>query len=197
MTASKRSAPQRRAAVPSVDIAPDPLPPSSEDEVEELKSPLYISLLASTLSRGAFCADSCGYENIPEENNPRPLRRQMGDKAEYWLNGIGELLIMKFPARLEFNGQFSRLGPYFNLFDSGVRTSLVAATTLTLPLWGLQIDISNLKKTRAQFELHFLAPEDEDSADYPDEAMEMSRRVLDTLSALSTAVEDRRNAGEC
>jgi len=59
-----------------------------------------------------------------------------------------------------------------------------------------QIDVSNLKKTRAQFELHFLAPEDEDSADYPQEALEMSCRILDTLSALTTAVEDRRNAGE-
>jgi len=47
-----------------------------------------------------------------------------------------------------------------------------------------------------QFELHFLAPEDEDSIDYPQEALDMSCRVLDTLSALTTAVEDRRNAGQ-
>ncbi|KAG2108185.1 uncharacterized protein F5147DRAFT_652908 [Suillus discolor] len=120
--------------------------------------------------------DACSYKNIPEENNPHPLRRQMGDKAEYWVNGFGELLHMKFMARLDYHGQYSHLGPYFNLFDSG-------------------IDVSNLKKTRAQFELHFLALEDDDSGDYPQEALDMSCRVLDTLSALTTAVEDRCNAG--
>ncbi|KAG1890352.1 hypothetical protein F4604DRAFT_1673776 [Suillus subluteus] len=118
---------------------------------------------------------ACGYENIPKENNPHHLQWQMGDKAEYWVNGVGELLHMKFVARLNYHGQFSQLGPYFNLFDSG-------------------IDLSNLKQTWAQFELHFLAPEDEDSADYPQEALDMSCRVLNTLSALTMAIEDRRNA---
>ncbi|KAG1879741.1 hypothetical protein F4604DRAFT_1679335 [Suillus subluteus] len=116
------------------------------------------------------------YENIPEENNPCPLRRQMGDKTEYWVNGVGELLHMKLITRLDYHGQYSHLGPYFNLFNSG-------------------INVSNLKKTRAQFKLHFLAPEDEDSSDYPQEALDMSCRVLDTLSTLTTAVEDRHNAG--
>jgi hypothetical protein len=52
-----------------------------------------------------------------------------------------------------------------------------------------------LKKTWAQFKLHFLAPEDEDSANYPPKALEMSCRVFETMSTLTTAVEDRCNAG--
>jgi len=126
MASSKRSGHHRKAAViPQVDAEAGSTAAPLEDEVEEPKSPLYISLLGSALSRGAFTEDACSYENIPEENNPCPLRRQMGDKAEYWVNGVGELLHMKFVARLEFRGQYSRLGPYFNLFDSGVRSPYV------------------------------------------------------------------------
>ncbi|KAG1808405.1 uncharacterized protein BJ212DRAFT_1485037 [Suillus subaureus] len=57
----------------------------------------------------------------------------------------------------------------------------------------VKINVSNLKKTRVQFQLHSLTPEDEDSGDYPQEALDMSCRVLNTLSALTTAVEDRCN----
>ncbi|KAG1829123.1 hypothetical protein EV424DRAFT_1344380 [Suillus variegatus] len=176
MTSARRSAHQRKVAIASADADAGMPAVPSEDEIEEARSPLYISLLGSALSRGAFTADACSEENIPVQNNPRPLRRLMGDKAEYWVNGSGDLLHMKFVARLDFHGQYSRLGPYFNLFDSG-------------------IDVASLKKTRAQYELHFLAPEDEDSGDYPQEALEMSCRVLDTLSALTTDIEDTRNAG--
>lgn len=126
MASSKRSGHHRKAAVtPQVDAEAGSTAAPLEDEVEEPKSPLYISLLGSALLQGAFTEDACSYENIPEENNPRPLRRQMGDKAEYWVNGVGELLHMKFVARLDFCGQYSCLGLYFNLFDSGVHSPYV------------------------------------------------------------------------
>jgi hypothetical protein len=177
MTSSKYSAHQRRAALASVDAALNPPAASSEDEVEEQKSPLYISQLGSVLLQGAFTMDACSYENIPKEN------------------GVGELLHMKFVMKLDYHGQYSCLGPYFNLFDSGVHRRIFAQTLLIVLPLGLQIDISNLKKTRVQFELHFLAPEDEDSANYPPKALEMSCRVLETMSTLTTAVKDRCNAG--
>ncbi|KAG2039383.1 hypothetical protein BDR03DRAFT_847636, partial [Suillus americanus] len=52
---------------------------------------------------------------IPVKNNPRPLSVLMGDKADYWANGSGNLLHLKFPARLDFHGKYSHLGPYFSL----------------------------------------------------------------------------------
>jgi hypothetical protein len=128
MTSSKYSAHQRRAALASVDAALDPAA-SSEDEVEEQKSLLYISLLGSVLLQSAFTMDACSYENIPKEN------------------GVGELLHMMFVIKLDYHGQYSRLGPYFNLFDSGVCRRIFAQTLLIVLPLGLQIDISNLKKT--------------------------------------------------
>ncbi|KAG2039382.1 hypothetical protein BDR03DRAFT_980890 [Suillus americanus] len=51
-----------------------------------------------------------------------------------------------------------------------------------------------LKRARGHFELHFLSPDDEESTQYPQEALDMSRRVLETLSVLTTEVEDIWNA---
>ncbi|KAG2336235.1 hypothetical protein BDR05DRAFT_953503 [Suillus weaverae] len=158
MTYSKHSTHQRKVAIATVDVDSGPPGVPSDDKVEVTKSPLYISLLGCALSHGAFTADTCSYDNIniPEENNHAPCIGRWGIRRNI--------------------GSMGRLGPYFNLFDSG-------------------IDVSNLKKTQAQFKLHFLAPEDEDNSDYPQEALDMSCRVLNTLSALTTAVEDRCNAG--
>ncbi|KAG1722079.1 uncharacterized protein EDB91DRAFT_1256234 [Suillus paluster] len=99
----------------------------------------------------------------------------MGNKAEYWVNGSGNLLHLKFPARLDFHSKYSHLGPYFSLPDSG-------------------LDLTTLKRARGHFELHFLSPDGEESTQYPQEALDMSHRVLQTLSTLTTEVEDVRNA---
>jgi hypothetical protein len=101
-----------REATPTVTSAattPSPLQPS----------PLYLSLLGCVTSRGAFTQD-IAEQHIPMENNPRPLTARMGDKAEYWVDQSGDVLHLKFPARLDFQGQWCRLGPYFSLPDSGV-----------------------------------------------------------------------------
>jgi hypothetical protein len=60
----------------------------------------------------------------------------------------------------------------------------------------LQIDVASLRKTQAHFELEFLSPTDEECDEYPEEALRMSRRALETLSALFNEVQDARNAGE-
>jgi hypothetical protein len=125
MANSKRSTHQRKVPIATTDAEPGSPAVPSEDELEVTRSPLYISLLGCALSRGALTVDACNYENIPEENNPRPLHRVMGDKAEYWVNGVGDLLHMKFMARLDYHGHYSRLGPYFNLFDSGVCSAIL------------------------------------------------------------------------
>jgi len=88
----------------------------------EVHNPLYVSLLASVASPGAVTLDMVT-KNIATENNPRPLKTKMDDGAEYWVDNRGELLTLKFPARLDYAGKYSRLGPYFNLPDTGVSRS--------------------------------------------------------------------------
>lgn len=45
----------------------------------------------------------------------------MGDSAEYWAAKDGSPLHLKFLVKLDVLGQFSKIGPYFNLNDNGVR----------------------------------------------------------------------------
>ena len=50
------------------------------------------------------------------ENSPRPLKTTpYNDGASYWVDKENELLTMSFPAVLETDGKFSKIGPYFNL----------------------------------------------------------------------------------
>ncbi|KAG2146619.1 hypothetical protein DEU56DRAFT_704310, partial [Suillus clintonianus] len=114
-------------------------------------------------------AEAASQKNIPFENNPRPLRTFMNDSAEYWVDAGGSLLRMKFPARLDLTGQYSRTGPYFNMPHTGVR-------------W-----------PRVQFELRPLHASDPLGDHYPQEALDCSSRALDTLVALTNEVEDARN----
>ncbi|KAG2750137.1 hypothetical protein P692DRAFT_20874652 [Suillus brevipes Sb2] len=152
--------------VPSREVTPD-------DVCASPASPLLTSLLGCVTSSGAF-TQQVVEQHIPMENNPRPLSARMGDNAEYWVDQSGDILHLKFPAKLDFGGQWSRLGPYFSLPDSG-------------------LDAASLKRARGHFELHLLSPDDNESSEYPTEALEMSRRVIETLSALATEVEDARN----
>ena len=92
----------------------------NSDVGQSCETPLHISLQASVSSPGALTQEACSLENIPTTNNPRPFAAQMGDKAEYWADGNGDLLILKFPARLNAHGMYTRIGPYFSLPDSGV-----------------------------------------------------------------------------
>lgn len=106
----------------SLPVTPESSRPSTPTpEMEVVESPLYKSLLYSVRSPGALTADAASQKNIPFENNPRPLRTFMNDSAEYWVDAGGSLLRMKFPARLDLTGQYSRTGPYFNMPHTGVR----------------------------------------------------------------------------
>ncbi|KAG2137451.1 uncharacterized protein EDB93DRAFT_1106643 [Suillus bovinus] len=52
-------------------------------------------IMQSVKSAGALTKEAVGEKNIPVENNPHPLSILMGDKAEYWVNGSGDLLHLK------------------------------------------------------------------------------------------------------
>ena len=80
-------------------------------------SPFHAALLYSV-------ANSCtSVESIIgdlAENNPHPLRNVMRDSAEYWVTNDGEVWHLKFIAKLDTTGHFTKLGPYFNLQTGGV-----------------------------------------------------------------------------
>lgn len=69
-------------------------------------------------------------ETVVTSNNPQPLKYVIPDNADYWVKSTGEALAMRFPAKIDRCGQFSRLGPYFNLPFNGVRPF----DTLLLPM---------------------------------------------------------------
>ena len=50
------------------------------------------------------------------DNSPRPLKTApYNDGASYWVDKDKDILTMSFPAVLETDGKFSKIGPYFNL----------------------------------------------------------------------------------
>lgn len=126
-------------------------------------SPLDVSLLACSNSPTA-CPPNFN-EAIPKHNNPAPRRGKVPDSAHYWVDASGNILHLKFPAIISTTGQYSRLGPYFNLPPDG-------------------IDVSTLKKTRAQFELHPLQPDE-----FPEEAVACSASAFNGLYFLVTEHE--------
>ncbi|KAI6109343.1 hypothetical protein EV401DRAFT_2212673 [Pisolithus croceorrhizus] len=107
--------------------------------------------------------------SIAEENNPCPLHTLMQDSAEYWVKSTGDILHVRFPARVDQNGQYGRIGPYFNL-----------------PSTGISLDINALQKVQAQFEL---VPLDKRDDCCPKSAINSSGNTLQLLFALVNEVE--------
>ncbi|KAH0827359.1 hypothetical protein J3R83DRAFT_4003 [Lanmaoa asiatica] len=97
----------------------------------------------------------------------------MSDSAEYWATKDGTVMHLKFLAKLDLSGQFSKIGAYFNLGDS-------------------EIEIPALKKVKAQFEL---CPLDEEDMMYPPEAIECSQFTHNAIITFCSEVEATRNKG--
>jgi hypothetical protein len=53
-------------------------------------------------------------DNVPNDNQPRQLSG-MADNADYFVGANGLPLLLVFPAELDMEGRYNRLGPYFNL----------------------------------------------------------------------------------
>ena len=92
---------------------------SPEDDEPSAPTPLYISLFHSA-TKGGCCTPETILDALAESNNPRPMRTMMGDSAKYWAAKDGTPLHLKFLAKLDLSGQFSKIGAYFNLSDNGV-----------------------------------------------------------------------------
>ncbi|KAI6025293.1 hypothetical protein PISMIDRAFT_9532 [Pisolithus microcarpus 441] len=161
-------APPSYDAGSSITWSRSPTPPPSLRSATHSESVLWTSLLHIVQAPDAVCDDLIG--SIAEENNPRPLRTLMRDNAEYWVKSTGDLLHVRFPAKVDRSGQYGRLGPYFNLPTTG-------------------LDITALQKVRAQFEL---VPLDEHDNNCPEGAIDCSGRTLQLLFALFNEVESAR-----
>lgn len=86
---------------------------------ESIATPMWISLLTSATSEDACTADTASMK-IATNNNPCPLHSQYNGSAEYWVTNTGDTLRLKFPVVLQTSGQFSNIGPYFNMGPAGV-----------------------------------------------------------------------------
>ena len=77
--------------------------------------PLYKSL--EECLKHSRCISNKWLDDVTNiQNSPRPLKNApYNDGALYWVNKDNELLSMAFPAVLETDGKFSKIGPYFNL----------------------------------------------------------------------------------
>ncbi|KAI6014936.1 hypothetical protein EDC04DRAFT_2903816 [Pisolithus marmoratus] len=113
-------------------------------------------------------------DDLAVENNPHPLHNVMQNSAEYWVMNNGNLWHLKFIAKLDTTGHFTKMGPYFNLQTGG-------------------IDLAALQKTRAQIKLR---PLDENDTTYPAEVIHSSRIAIDTLLAMCSEVEQACNASK-
>ncbi|KAG1734445.1 uncharacterized protein EDB91DRAFT_1337905 [Suillus paluster] len=143
---------------------------AGETVTNAVKSPLWMSLYVLSTTTPAVNENTVS--GVPPTNNPRPLRG-MSDNAEYWVNDGGDAFTFKFPATIDFQGQFDRTGPYFNLPRTG-------------------LDLPALKKMRAQFEIRPLDIHTHDTL--PEEAIKCSSSVMDMLNVLHGEAQDARNA---
>ena len=77
------------------------------------KSPLAQSLIS--LSYHPNCPAVSGFfDNVAVDNQPRRLSF-MPDGADYFVDNDGQPILLVFPAELDFEGKYSRVGSYFNL----------------------------------------------------------------------------------
>jgi hypothetical protein len=80
------------------------------DESEH--TPLYRSL---ECLKHPSCVSTTWIDAISEVNNPRALNHvPYKDGSLHWVDNDNQLLNMAFPAVLDLEGRFSKIGPYFN-----------------------------------------------------------------------------------
>lgn len=168
----------------NVVVLATPQSPLSTSLLSGLQSPIAVKELKETIAR------------FVPGNNPR-IVREMKDSALYWVGPDGSPLTIKFPLLLDTQGQFSAIGPYFNL--EKVITILhiqIFSSSYSYICLSLQLDLAinnrTLSRAKAIFEFRPI-PEDEDM--YPKEAYDSYRATFMMLSILTTELEDDRNNG--
>ena len=97
-------------------------PTASEHSPPPTYTPLYQSLQAAV--QHPSCVSPAWIDTLADfKNNPRALHKPPhNDGSLHWVNKKGNLLCMAFPAVLDLNGKYGRIGPYFSLFtDQGIK----------------------------------------------------------------------------
>lgn len=97
-----------------------PSPANSDKSIDALlqpeqKSDLFLSLEAAL--KHPNCVSETWVETIGDfKNNPRSLPyAPYNDGALHYVDNKQKPLSMAFPAVIDLNGKFSKIGPYFNL----------------------------------------------------------------------------------
>ena len=99
--------PAPRAILPSNSIS------SATHSDDSEHSALYRSL--EECLKHPSCVSNKWIDTIADVNNPRTLNHApFRDGSLHWVDKNNQLLNMAFPAVLDLQGKFSKIGPYFN-----------------------------------------------------------------------------------
>jgi hypothetical protein len=101
---------------PSSVISPTtPTPTVSDNSVEAQHSLLYLSLKAAL--QHPSCVSPSWIDTIADfKNNPRTLSNApYNDGALHYVDKKQKVLCMTFPAVLDLDGKYGKIGPYFSL----------------------------------------------------------------------------------
>jgi hypothetical protein len=101
-----------------------PSPTASDKTIDDEHSPMFLSLQLSL--EHPSCVSGPWINTIGDlKTNPRTLPTPpYNDGSFHWVNRQNKLLYMAFPAVLNIDGKFGKIGPYFNLMgDYGVKES--------------------------------------------------------------------------
>ena len=96
--------------------------PNPEQDDDEVKSPLYLSLLAVLDMAGT--AKTKWLETVADfNNNPRTVHTApYNNGALHFVDVDGQVLGIGFPAVLDMHGKYARVGSYFNMMtEQGVQ----------------------------------------------------------------------------
>src|ERR1700722_100664 len=157
----------------------------SDNETDtKIVTPLSKSLLA--VASLPTCPFTPGFfDNVPSERQPRTLKG-MVDYAEYFVRKDTDPLVMTFPAEIDYHGKYSRMAPYFNLPQSVF--PFYTYIFKSYEPYTVEIEVRDLRKCRAQFELRLL-----NESDCPIAAVKASWSAYEAALALYNEVETERN----
>ena len=160
-------------------------------------SDLYLSLEEAL--KNPSCVSDTWIENIADlKNNPRTLPyAPYNDNAFHYVDHKQKPLCMAFPAVIDLNGKFTKIGPYFNLMgDHTVKASFhffQKNSHVKHVIYHQDVNMTLLAKTKAIFQLSPLTVLS--AHDLPNDAIDCSTMAMNVLHTLYATVDEMKNAG--
>ena len=158
---------------------------------------LYLSLEEAL--KNPSCVSDTWIENIADfKNNPRTLPyAPYNDNALHYVDQKQKPLCMAFPAVIDLNGKFTKIGPYFNLMgDQAVKVSFHSYHRhrhVEHLIYHQDVNMTLLAKTKAIFQLSPLTILS--AHDLPNDAIDCSTMAMNVLHTLYATVDEMKNAG--